>query len=78
MALGELIDVSRSGLRVTSPRQLPLNTKVEVLLENTRFLGDVRNCVRRASNQFDVGIGNAQPNSIARRVYDPMPPRSKQ
>lgn len=73
MAVAELLDVSRSGLRVTAPCPLPLDAQIEVVLENTRISGTVRNCVRGDSNQFHVGIGNARSTSIAARIYHPRP-----
>lgn len=75
MAVAELLNVSRTGFRVTSPRALPVDSEVEVLFENTRLLGDVRNCVSYDSNKFHIGVGNARPTSIARRIYDPTPVR---
>lgn len=73
MAVAELLDVSRSGLRVTAPCPLPVDTSIDVLLENTTISGSVRNCVRGDSNEFHVGIGNARPTSSATRIYHPTP-----
>ena len=73
MAVAELLDVSRSGLRVTAPCPLPVDTQIEVLLEDTRISGTVRNCVHADLNQFHVGIGNARSTSIATRLYHPTP-----
>jgi hypothetical protein len=73
MAVAELLDVSRSGLRVTAPCPLPVEAQIEVLLEDTRISGTVRNCVRADLNQFHVGIGNARSMSIATRLYHPTP-----
>jgi hypothetical protein len=73
MAVAELLDVSRSGLRVTAPCPLPIDAPIDVLLEDTRISGTVRNCVQTDANQFQVGIGNAKSTSIATRIYHPTP-----
>ena len=73
MAVTELLDVSRSGLRVTAPCPLPVDAPIDVLLENITISGTVRNCVCSDSNQFYVGIGNAKSTSTPTRIYDPTP-----
>jgi len=73
MAVAELLDVSRSGLRVTAPGPSPIDAQIDVLFEDVTISGTVRNCVRSDSNQFRVGIGNARSSSRSPRIYVATP-----
>jgi hypothetical protein len=58
MSVAQVLDTSSTGLRVTAPCPLPVDTQVQVLLDGTKISGSVRNCVLAGSTQFHVGIGN--------------------
>jgi hypothetical protein len=63
IAVAEVVDMSRSGLRVTAPCPFPVDAQIEVLFQDTKFCGSVRNCVRVRPTEFHVGIGNAKSGS---------------
>src|ERR1700686_4970805 len=58
MSVAQVLDTSSTGLRVTAPCPLPVNTQVQILLEDAQIFGSVRNCVLAGPTQFHVGIGN--------------------
>ena len=58
IAVSQLLDTSRSGLRVTAPCPLPVDAKVEVRFNDKTISGSVRNCVRARTAQFHLGIGD--------------------
>ena len=58
IAVSQLLDTSRSGLRVTAPCPMPLDARVQVVFDGTTMSGSVRNCVRARAAQFHVGIGD--------------------
>ena len=58
ISLSEILDVSPSGIRATSPLPLPVDTHVEILVNDAKLSGSVRNCLRARGTQFHVGIGN--------------------
>jgi signal transduction histidine kinase len=51
-----ILDVSPSGLRVSAPFRLDLNTEVEIRIEGMSVVGVVRNCTCIRANEFHVGI----------------------
>ena len=63
IAVAEVVDTSSSGLRVTAPCPFPVDAQIEVLFQDTKFCGSVRNCVRVRPTEFHVGIGNAKSGS---------------
>jgi len=69
MSVAHVLDTSSTGLRVTAPCPLPVDTQVQILLEDTQISGRVRNCVLAGPTQFHVGIGNttsASPDAFDR------------
>jgi hypothetical protein len=60
MAVSQVLDTSPSGLRVTAPYPFPVGAQIEVLFENEKISGSVRNCVRALPTQFHIGIGEAK------------------
>jgi len=60
MAVSQVLDTSPSGLRVTAPYPFPIGARIEVLFENEKISGSVRNCVRALPTQFHIGIGEAK------------------
>lgn len=51
-----ILDVSASGLRVSVPFQLDLQTEVEIRIDGESVTGLVRNCTRLEANEFHAGI----------------------
>ena len=68
MSVAQVLDTSSTGLRVTAPCPLPVDTQVQILLDGAQISGSVRNCVLAGSTQFHVGIGNT--TSAAVEVLD--------
>src|ERR1700694_1569066 len=68
MSVAQVLDTSSTGLRVTAPCPLPVDTQVQILLDGAQISGSVRNCVLAGSTQFHVGIGNT--TSASRDVLD--------
>ena len=68
MSVAQVLDTSSTGLRVTAPCPLPVDTQVQILLDGSQISGSVRNCVLAGSTQFHVGIGNT--TSTATEVLD--------
>jgi len=64
MSVAQVLDSSSNGLRVTAPCPLPVDTQVQILLDDTQISGSVRNCVLANRTQFHVGIGNVTSASI--------------
>jgi hypothetical protein len=64
---GTVLDVSRSGLRVSLPRRVDRGARVKVKLRDNVIFGDVRYC-RAVSGAFHVGI----------RIQDLVRPSSRQ
>jgi hypothetical protein len=60
IAVAQVLDTSQSGLRVTAPYPFPVGAPIEVLFENEKISGSVRNCVRARPTQFHIGIGEAK------------------
>jgi len=58
MSVAHVLDTSSKGLRITAPCPLPVDTQVQILVDDTQISGSVRNCVLAGSTQFHVGIGN--------------------
>lgn len=52
---GTIVDVSRSGLRVTLPQRIGRGEQVRVKLQDNVILGEVRYC-RAVSGAFQAGI----------------------
>lgn len=71
IAVSQLLDSSRSGIRVSAPYPLPVEAPVEFLFDNRTISGSVRNCVRARAGQFHVGIGGvtAQGMEVPDAVY---------
>ena len=63
IAVAQVLDTSPSGLRVTAPCPLPVDAQIEVLFEDAKVSGSVRNCVRVRPTEFHVGIANAKSGS---------------
>ena len=63
IAVAQVLDTSPSGLRATAPCPLPVDAQVEVLFEDAKVCGSVRNCVRASSTEFHLGIANAKSGS---------------
>src|SRR4030088_1156913 len=68
MSVAQVLDASATGLRVTAPCPLPLDTQVQILVDNTQISGSVRNCVLAGPTQFQLGIGNT--TSASTEVVD--------
>jgi hypothetical protein len=51
-----ILDVSTSGLRVSVPFRLNLQSEVEIRIEGMSIIGVVRNCTCIRPNEFHVGI----------------------
>ncbi len=64
IAVSQLLDASRSGIRVTAPCPLPVETQVEFQFDNRTISGSVRYCVRAGPAQFHIGIGNVTGKGI--------------
>ncbi|MGD1090413.1 MAG: PilZ domain-containing protein [Bryobacteraceae bacterium] len=70
-----VLDVSPTGVRVSVPFRLELNTEVEIRVNDTTVSGLVRNCVCKAGTEFHVGVevteaisdGNASFDQVLRR-----------
>ena len=58
MAVAEVVETSPSGLRVTAPYPVPVGAEIELVRDEERMSGVVRNCVRVRPTQFHIGIGN--------------------
>jgi signal transduction histidine kinase len=56
VAVIRVLDVSKSGLRLSVPFRLLPRTEVEIRIEGTSVVGVVSNCVRISANEFHVGI----------------------
>lgn len=56
-----ILDVSRSGLRIQSPRAVDAGRKVEVISRDARVAGEVRYSRQVAADEFHLGI-HAGPN----------------
>jgi hypothetical protein len=63
IAVAQVVDTSPSGLRVTAPCPFPVDAEIEVLFQDAKICGSVRNCVRVSSTEFHVGIANAKSGS---------------
>jgi hypothetical protein len=63
IAVAQVVDTSSSGLRVTAPCPFPVDAEIEVLFQDAKICGSVRNCVRVSSTEFHVGIANAKSGS---------------
>jgi hypothetical protein len=50
------LDVSASGLRVSVPFRLEVQTEVEIRIEGASVVGIVGNCSCIRANEFHVGI----------------------
>lgn len=70
MAVVRILDVSASGVRVSIPFRLPLNSEVEIRIEDENVPGIVRNCVCKAATEFHIGIELVEPVSTDGRSYD--------
>jgi len=66
-SLSQLLNVSTSGLRATSPVPLALDTRIEILVDGAKLVGSIRNCVRAAPSQFHVGVGNVTSTRVQAR-----------
>jgi two-component system, chemotaxis family, response regulator Rcp1 len=53
---GQLADVSRSGLRIRTPRAIHRGAQLHVQLKNIVVFGKARYCRPGAENEFDVGV----------------------
>ncbi len=51
-----VLDVSATGMRVSVPFRLELNTEVEIQVNGNSISGVVRNCVCKAGTEFHVGV----------------------
>src|SRR6266849_2193254 len=71
IAVSQLLDASRSGIRVSAPYPLPVEAPVEFLFDNRTISGSVRYCVSARAGQFHVGIGgiSAQGIEVPDAVY---------
>jgi hypothetical protein len=56
IAVIRVLDVSSSGLRVSSPFRLELQTEVEIRIEDISVVGIVRNCTCIRAEEFHIGI----------------------
>ena len=71
-----VLDVSATGMRVSVPFRLELNTEVEIQVNGTAISGVVRNCVCKAGTEFHVGVevneavsdGSARFDQVLRRI----------
>ena len=63
IAVAQVLDTSASGLRVTAPCPFPVDAQIEVLFQEAKICGSVRNCVRVTPTEFHVGIANAKSGS---------------
>jgi hypothetical protein len=56
IAAGLVLEASASGLCLSLPFRLPVNSEVKIQLENNTVSGLVRNCVCLRAMEFHVGI----------------------
>jgi signal transduction histidine kinase len=56
IAVIRVLDVSSSGLRVSAPFRLELQTEVEIRIEDISVVGIVRNCTCIRAEEFHIGI----------------------
>lgn len=63
VAVVRILDVSASGVRVSVPFKLDVDTAVEIRIEGISVDGTVRNCVCIRPNEFHVGIHIPNPVS---------------
>lgn len=63
IAVAQVVDTSVSGLRVTAPCPLPVDSEVQILVGNKKVSGSVRHCVRARTTLFHLGIGNIKSSS---------------
>ncbi len=56
VATVRVLDVGRSGVRVTVPFRLPIKDQVEVCVGNSAVCGVVRNCVCIGAFEFHIGV----------------------
>jgi len=64
IAVSQLLDASRSGIRISAPYPLPVEASVEFMFDNRTISGSVRNCIRARSGQLHVGIGGITTQGI--------------
>jgi hypothetical protein len=65
-----VLDVSASGLRVSTPFRLDCQSEVEIRIEGTSVLGVVGNCSCIGPIEFHVGIEIPYPASADRQFSD--------
>ncbi len=70
VAAVRVLDMSATGLQVSLPFRLALNTEVEICVEDDTISGLVRTCVRHAATEFHVGIKVSEPVSGGRFSFD--------
>lgn len=58
IVVAQVLEKSPSGLRVTAPCPLPVDTEVQILVGNMKVSGSVRHCLRARTTLFHLGIGN--------------------
>lgn len=51
-----VLDVGKSGVRITVPFRLPIKDQVEVHIGNASISGVVRNCVCIGAFEFHIGV----------------------
>ncbi|MGD1094622.1 MAG: ATP-binding protein [Bryobacteraceae bacterium] len=77
VAVVRVLDVSETGLRVSIPFRLELNTEVEIRVKDKTISGFVRNCVCKAGTEFHVGIEVSEPVSAGRFSFDQVLRRAR-
>lgn len=70
MAVVRVLDVSTTGMRVSVPFRLPLNTEVEIRIDDHTISGLVRNCVCKAATEFHIGVEVLEPEAVGGRSFD--------
>ena len=70
MGIIRVLDVSPSGLRVSTPFRLDPQSEVEIRVEGSSVVGVVGNCGCIGPNEFHVGIEISNATSGGRRLSD--------